>query len=376
VKPNWGATTTGRPTSNYSWIGGFLVLSGSFNQQTLASITATAKRGETALSVSTVLGLSVGQWIEVRFTDDASKSLSAWLYNDDPSSMSEMSAQAASQVAKIATIDAAGKRITIDRPLRYETRAAWNPLLRSFRPSVTHSGIEEMTLEFPTTPWLGEFTELGYNGIDLRSVAHCWVRGIRMINAESGLFASGVHCTIDDIELIATKAPYTANKYLTTTGCNGHHGISVGGADNLVTRFDLRMSYVHDLSVQGAGSAGNVFSSGRADDMAFDHHKKAPHDNVFTDIDAGAGNRIWRCGGGANLGRQSAGWETFWNIRAAKDLAPPPAGWGPWSLNMVGLTTSTAPTKIPDGLWFEAIPPAILAPQNLYLAQLAKRLGR
>ena len=101
------------------------------------------------------------------------------------------------------------------------------------------------------------------------------------------------------------------------------------------------MSYVHDLSVEGGGSAGNVFSAGRADDMAFDHHKKAPHGNVFTDIDAGAGNRIWRCGGGANLGRQSGGWETFWNIRAAKALGYPPAGWGPWSMNLVGFTTAS-----------------------------------
>jgi hypothetical protein len=221
VLPNWGETTTGQRTSNYSWAGGFLVLSGSFNQQTLASITATSLRGDTSVSVSTVAGLSAGQWIEVRLADDANKSLSAWLYNDDPGSMSEMSVQAASQVAKIAAIDAASKRVTLDRPLRYETRAAFAPVVRSFRPSVTHSGIEELTLEFPTTPWQGEFTELGANGIDVRSVAHCWVRAIRMINAEGGIFSRGVHCTIADIEFVATKAPHTANKYLTVTGCNG-----------------------------------------------------------------------------------------------------------------------------------------------------------
>jgi hypothetical protein len=375
VKPDWGETTSGRPTSNYSWSGGFLVLSGSFRQQTLASITATARRGESWLSVATLSGVSVGQWVEVRVMDDAAHSLSAWLYNDDPGSMAELGAQTATQVAKVAEIDAGGKRVRIDRPLRFETRPAFAPVLRSFRPSVTHSGIEDLTLEFPTTPWQGEFTELGYNGIAVGSVAHCFVRRIRMVNAESGLFARGVHCTIEDIELAATKPPYTANKYLTTTGCNGHHGISLGGADNLVTRFDLRLSYVHDLSVEGAGAAGNVFSAGRADDMAFDHHKKAPHGNVFTDIDAGAGNRIWRCGGGADLGRQSGGWETFWNVRAAKDQSAPPAGWGPWSMNFVGLTTTVASTKNIDGLWFEAIPPAALAPRDLHRAQLAKRLG-
>jgi hypothetical protein len=375
VKPNWGETTTGQRTSNYSWGGGYLVLSGSFSQQTLASVTATAKRGESWLSVSSVAGFSVGQWVDVRVTDDDARALSTWLYNDDPSSMSAMSAQTARQVAKVAAVDAASGRILIDRPLRFETRPAFAPIVRSFRPSVTNSGIEEMTLEFPTTPWQGEFSELGYNGIAVGTAAHCWVRRIRMVNAEGGVFVSGVHCTIEDVELVATKPPYTANKYLTATGCNGHHGISVGGADNLVTRFDLRMSYVHDLSVEGGGGAGNVFSAGRADDMAFDHHKEAPHGNVFTDIDCGAGNRIWRCGGGADLGRQSAGWETFWNIRAAKSLSYPPAGWGPWSLNLVGFTTTAASMKDPGGIWFEAIDPTALAPANLHLAQLVRRLG-
>jgi hypothetical protein len=376
VKPDWGATTTGQRTSNYSWSGGYLVLSGSFNQQTLASITATARRGDSWLSVSTVSGFSVGQWVDVRVTDDDARSLTTWLYNDDPSSMSEMSAQTAREVAKVEAVEAATGRIRIDRPLRFETRPGFSPVVRSFRPTVTGSGFEDMTLEFPATPWQGEFSELGYNGVNVATAAHCFVRRLRLVNAESGIFVSGVHNTIEDVELVATKPPYTANKYLTTTGCNGHHGISVGGADNLVTRFDLRMSYVHDLSVEGGGSAGNVFSAGRADDMAFDHHKKAPHGNVFTDIDAGAGNRIWRCGGGANLGRQSAGYETFWNIRAAKPLSYPPAGFGPWSMNLVGLTTTAASTKDLAGVWFEAIDPTRLFPANLHAAQLARRLGR
>ena len=376
VKPNWGETTTGVRTSNYSWSGGYLVLQGNFQQQTLASVMATAARGDTWLAVSTVEGFTVGQWVDVRTTDDTPRSLSTWLYNGDPGSMSEMSAQTARQVARVSEIDSAGRRIRIDRPLRVETQAAVSPVVRSLRPSVTNSGIEDLTLEFPATPWNGEFSELGYNGVNIGSVAHCWVRRLRLVNAEGGIFVSGVHNTIEDVELIATKAPYTANKYLTTTGCNGHHGISVSGSDNLVTRFDLRMSYVHDLSVESAGAAGNVFSAGRADDMAFDHHKKAPHGNVFTDIDAGAGNRIWRCGGGANLGRQSAGWETFWNIRAATPLGYPPPGWGPWTMNFVAVATTASQVKDLQGTWFEVIEPQRLAPRNLHAAQLAKRLGR
>ena len=47
--------------------------------------------------------------------------------------------------------------------------------------------------------------------------------------------------------------------------------------------------------------------------------------------------RVWRCGGGASIGRQSAGWETFWNIRAARPIEPPPKGWGAPSMNFLDI---------------------------------------
>lgn len=33
IKPNWGTTTTGQRTSNYSWSGGFITLRGSFQRR-------------------------------------------------------------------------------------------------------------------------------------------------------------------------------------------------------------------------------------------------------------------------------------------------------------------------------------------------------
>ena len=37
IKPNWGATTTGRPTSNYSWSGGFIWFKGNLGSHLLAN---------------------------------------------------------------------------------------------------------------------------------------------------------------------------------------------------------------------------------------------------------------------------------------------------------------------------------------------------
>jgi hypothetical protein len=375
VQPHWAFLGNGHRISTWTFGGSFLTLEGGITQRTLALVNAEAKRGESWLTLSTTGGITTGQLVEVLVTDDDAKSLVKWLYNDDPGNISRLTKQAAHQVAKVAEIDAAGNRIRIDRPLRFETRAAWKPQLRSFQPTVTNSGIEHLACEYPTTPWMGHFSELGYNGITIKGVVNCWLRDIRLINAEGGFFCHGTNCTISGVVLTATKAPYTTNKYDTATGCNGHHGISIQGSDNLVTGFDFRMSYVHDITVEKADVAGNVFANGRGDDLCFDHHKKVPFGNVYTNIDCGAGNRIWYSSGEANIGRQSGGWETFWNVRAAKSQDYPPTGWGPWSINVVGLLTTAASEKNPTGKWFEAIPPADLMPQDIHAAQLSRRLG-
>jgi hypothetical protein len=75
------------------------------------------------------------------------------------------------------------------------------------------------------------------------------------------------------------------------------------------------------------------------------------------------------------LGRQSAGWETFWNLRAARPIDPAPKNWGPATMNFVALTTREPSQLNGPGPWFEAIPPAEIQPANLHTAQLARRLG-
>jgi hypothetical protein len=155
--------------------------------------------------------------------------------------------------------------------------------------------------------------------------------------------------------------------------CTGHHGVILGGADNLFTNFDIRMRFIHDLTVSGFCS-GNVFARGRGVDLCLDHHRHAPNENLFTDLDAGAGTRLWRCGGGEALGKHCGARGTFWNIRASRPLSYPPAAFGPPSMNFVGLETTQPSETSPQGKWFEAIPPAQLHPQDLHAAQLQRRL--
>jgi len=370
VKPNWGATTTGKPTSNYSWSGGFVVIGGAAGkaQAGTAVVAPFPLRGDDWLTVPDVAGFLPGQWIDVKVTDDSGLSLSSWIYNRDSGLVKSLRPQTARQVAKIADIDLPGRRLRLDRPLRFDIRPEWTPEVRPFAPAVVNSGVENMGFEFPALPYRGHFTELGANALAIGNAAHCWIRNVRIANSDSGIYANGVHCTISDVVLTSARTP--ANKD------TGHHGISVNGSDNLITRFDFQQRFIHDISVQGAGSAGNVFSCGKGKDLCFDHHKQAPFSNLFTNIDCGAGNRVWSCGGGANLGKNSGGWTTFWNLRAFKKLAFPPESFAPATINVIAIPTAEEAVKIPGGKWFETMRPESIFPGDLHAAQLARRLRR
>jgi len=364
IRPNMGATTGGRPTSNYSWSGGFIWMRGSYGSKTLATIVGEARRGDMAVRVASAVGLKVGQRIEIAVSDTPDNSLAAHLYSDDAGPMDNLKGRtSASLVTRVTAVE--GDRLRFDRPLRFDIRPAWKPHVRSFQPTVTGCGVENLTFEFPNTDYRGHFTELGFNPVALTGVTDCWVRRIRLVNADSGPMVSGCFNTLEGV--VHESARKTDGR-----GNVGHHGIYLSGDDNLYAGFDYRVRYVHDITVSHC--AGNVIKGGRGADLCFDHHRRAPYENLFTDIDVGAGTRPWACGGGADLGKNCAARGTFWNIRAAQPLAYPPASFGPWSMNLVAVQTAKpAETKI-DGKWFEVIPPSELVPRDLHAAQLALRL--
>lgn len=367
IKPDWSATTTGLRTSEYSWAGGFVWFEGDLGEHVLTDVTAAAKRGENALRLTSTRNLRTGQRIEIFESDNAENSLAAALYSGDPGNTKNLRGSTVARlVCRIIKID--GDRIFFDRPLRFAIGLQWHPQIRSFEPTVTESGVEDLCFEFPDTPYAGHFKEAGYNAIAFSGVADCWARNLVISNADSGLFPGGSFCTIQDITFESIRKPDAA------LHCTGHHGIDFEGDDNLFTGFDYRTRFVHDISVDHC-AAGNVIADGRGIDLCFDHHCRAPYENLFTDIDAGAGTRLWTCGGGAALGKHCAARGTFWNIRAARPLAYPPAAFGPASMNFVALQTDLPSQTDPDGRWWEAIPPAEIVPQDLHAAQLARRLG-
>ncbi|MBI2479235.1 MAG: hypothetical protein HYV60_11560 [Planctomycetia bacterium] len=368
IKPNWGATTTGQRTSNYSWSGGFITVNGSTSRQALADVTADAKRGEQSLRVSDVRGLRVGDDFRLQMTDTKEQSLARYLYDDDPGPLENLGNRTSvSFTARVTKVDAEEKRIEFDRPLRTDVRSEWTPQIYAAASSVEEVGIEDLGFEFPELPYQGHFTELGYNAMAMSGVRNCWARNLWIHNADSGIFISGTNVTLRGVEFDSDRPIERSRK------ATGHHGITLGGQDNLLTEFDFRTRFMHDITVS-RGSAGNVAANGKGLDLCFDHHRYGPHANLFTNLDLGEGSRMFQSGGGAALGRHSAAWETFWGIDARRPQQWPD-GWGPDLMNLVGLPSDKPSVLQDNGRWFEPISPQRLVPKDLYQAQLAKRLG-
>ncbi|MCH5378226.1 MAG: hypothetical protein JJ992_30080, partial [Planctomycetes bacterium] len=368
IKPNWGATTTGRKTSNYSWSGGFLWVAGSTSRDPLSRVSADADRGQQILQVSDPTNFKVGDDVRLSMHDTREQGLARYLYAGDPGRLENLGSRASvSFAARVTSVDAAGQRIELDRPLRTDVRSQWNPRLYSAASSVEQVGIEDLGFVFPDLPYQGHFTELGYNAMAISGARNCWARNLWIQNADSGIFVGGTNITLQQI-VIASQRPVEPSRRAT-----GHHGITLGGQDNLLTDFDFQTRFMHDITVS-SGSAGNVACDGQGLDICFDHHCYAPHANLFTNIDLGEGSRMFQSGGGAALGRHSASWETFWDIRSRRPQSWPD-GWGPDLMNLVGLTSSDPPVTNSSGRWFEPLDPERLQPRNLYDAQLARRLA-
>ena len=368
IRPNWGATTGGRRTSNYSWSGGFFWVRGSYQRERLADVTEPAERGANQVSVSNAGGLSVGQEVDIRVRDDDDDSLAMHLYSEDPRlSIDNLNSRTrGSLVTRITAID--GDTIEFDRPLRFDIRGEWEPGVYRFEPTVTEVGIENLTFEFPNVPYEGHFTELGANAFAMTNAANCWVRNVRVVHSDSGGFVSGQFVTVKGIILESERDQGPQRN------AQGHHGVYYTGHDNVFTDFDFRQRFIHDMSVS-ANASGNVFSNGQGVDLCFDHHRRTPNENLFTNIHAGEASNVWYSGGGAELGAHCAARGTFWNIRADNPINPPGGNFGPWSMNFVGLFTEAESETDPEGRWFETIPPDLLQPQNLHEAQLERRLA-
>ena len=127
---------------------------------------------------------------------------------------------------------------------------------------------------------------------------------------------------------------------------------------------------MHNLTVEGFAH-GNVFRNGSGVAINFDHHRNAPYENLFTNLDVGDGRRLWRSSGRRDRGPHSAVRKTAWNLRHDKDELSEAPHWP--QINIIGVRGYKA-EKTDGGRWIEPLQDGMV-PSDLYDAQLRKRLA-
>jgi hypothetical protein len=360
-------------TIQWSWKGGFIAAE-SRSQEGRIPVIENAARGDSTLTLETTDGLAAGDFVVLKLTDDGAHSLASALYAEQASaSRCEGSFW---WPVRIARVD--GDRIDLDQPLRLDVRRAWSPLVLRMSP-IREIGVEHLAIEFESGAYGGHHRELGYNAIDFGEdplVVDAWIRDVRIEGADNGIFLNkSKNVTVESVrihgnrlgpaEVIWTDPPFG---YVPADRHSGHHGITAG-IDSLIQDVDIDADFIHELTAADE-TVGSVFANIRSadsDGLSFDHHgHAAPLENLFTDIPG----KYDYLSGGLACGVQSGARGTFWGF--GRPLRPPP--WDEVQTNVVGrLADGVEERDSPVRRWIESVD--LLAPANLYRAQLRRRLA-
>ncbi len=242
-------------------------------------------------------------------------------------------------------------------------------------------GIENLTIKGSGKRYDAHWKEKGYNGIMFREVQDAWVRKVNFVNVDGGIFvAQSKQITVQDILFTSTPEWPSASTFERNEGMSGHHAIEFrqGSSWCVADKVIFKNQFHHEL---GLSKDVNhcVFSNISGPNLHFDFHSTT--DNIrnclFTEIDAGKGDLIWR-----NNFHGACTGTVLWNIKGEKLSLPVKNSriHHPVLIEDMKALVVGWPGKLP-GLrkigrpWFEEIAPDKIDPQNIYHAQRKKRFG-
>lgn len=326
-------------------------------------------RGSKVIKVRDSSHMKLGQWVRLVQSDPPNSGtlLHALLKNLLPTQdMLKGEKNALSFHSRI--IGIAGDLVTLERALPFDVKVSWTPELHVYKTTVEEVGVEELTIEFPVMPYPDHFKEAGYNAITLKNAANSWIRNVKILNADIAVEVNNSYfSTVEGVVIDSTSKRDGG-----FGNWNGHHAIYVvRGADNLITQFDIRTRFAHDLCV-GWFTTNTVFSNGKGKDINLDHHRAFNYATLFTNIDLGEGKRAFESGGAPQRGPHAGAFSTYWNIRAKQSFASPKGDFGP-ALNFVNLNFNDAPT--PTKLDWRVVDSKTLSVPDLHESMRKSRLG-
>lgn len=328
-------------------------------------------KGGTQLYLDSTRGVAAGQWVRVVLEDSSGAFKASLLGNSmEPGWPGSAARNLVRFSSRVKSVDPGKGLVVLERPLPWEAKQAFSPSLHAVRPTLSEAGVEGLTFEMAWTPYPGHLKEDGWNALHFNQLSNSWVRDVRFLNTDAAFYAWGCSfITVTGVEVDVTKSRTTGGAdYWNGKDRNGHRGIwTEFGSDNLFTNIAMRVPFYHDFSV-ATGETCSVFASSWGTDLNLDFHKGLPNTNLYTDLQLGAGSRVFRSGGGVS-GPHAAGYNTFFNLKSAQAVALPPAAeFGPLALmNFEGVLGRDAASARQDT--------RPLVPSNLWLAMRSRRLG-
>lgn len=230
----------------------------------------------------------------------------------------------------------------------------------------THQSIENLSLVFREQIKMGHWEFRGADGISYaRDVEDSWVRNIYIRNADHGIHVSGTRISVLNIILDHFSGRGDVIGGGGVTGWVGHVGIGMTSHHSLFHNIEFRGRYFHDVDIINVPT-NNVVSNLSGVDVRLHHHGQGARNNLYTNIDSGAGSRA--LGGLIDSQRQMN--ETHWGVFGDSTLAPGMIPEDSQNGHVFVGFASDDPSVMTETLWVENCGAETLLPRNIYLAQM------
>lgn len=230
----------------------------------------------------------------------------------------------------------------------------------------THRSIENLTLRHREQIKGGHWEFRGADGFTFNRVRDSWMRNVRITNADHSItMDKAMYISVLNVILDHSRVRPAITGSSGIFRWTGHVGIGMGGSSyNLFHRIDMRGKYFHPFDIINVPKH-NVISNVRGVGGLLNNHGQGASYNLYTDLDFGLGGDFSIAA--HDKGRQQS--ETHWGITANTNIGKIPTTTRNHHV-FVGIQ-SDRPTTITDHFYYEAIDPRLLAPRNIYLAQMA-----
>lgn len=264
-----------------------------------------------------------------------------------------------------------GNWITLQRNLPIDVRPEWKAQFHAMPANLVprNSGIQDLRVEFKLAKMAPHLKEAGYNGIAVEWALNCWVRNVKVVNADDAVIVRySHHVTVDGVQI------YTNGDRSRDHTVFGHIGIGLyNAADVQVTNFDIKSKMIHDTTVRGTMLC--VFHNGHGTDLNLDSHRFAPFGTLYSNINVGLGSRVFTSGGEGSNGLPAAAYTTFWNLRKSGGgtiVAPSRTAFGSCTYGTMLLFKGWFVGDDCDYYWMERIKAP--RPSDLYSSEAAERI--